>query len=205
MEFISPILYGDEGLEEIKDLCESGRGWRINGSCGYHAHFDVTYENWESLRSVAYAYYKTYSLWCSFVGDSRCCNRMCASPNYSIDDILDIHNAEDWDYFVAHRDRFEFINWRAYLVHSTLEVRLHDASLDAEEICNWVKCHARFIDFVSSCSLNDLKDLLSCSLTGQFEVLSDIIGKELSEYYGARAARLAKPVKINLTSVESMV
>lgn len=203
MEFVSPILYGDDGLEEIKDLCKAGRGWHVNSSCGYHAHLDITNEDWRSLRSIAYAYHKTYQLWCCFVSQYRRTNNMCASPNYDIETILDIHSAEDWDYFVARRDRFEFINWRAYLVHNTLEIRIHDASLDSEEICNWIKCHARFIDFVAGCSLNDVKDLLNCSIEQQFEVLTDIIGKELSDYYRSRAEQMGRP--INLTSLESVV
>jgi hypothetical protein len=203
MEFVSPILYGDEGLTEIETLCVAGRNWQIHRTCGYHVHFDVTNEDWRSLRSIAYAYCKTYALWSRFISDYRCTNSMCAGPNYSIEDILDIHSAEDWDYFVAQRDRFEFVNWRAYLVHGTIEVRMHDASLNAEEICNWVKCHARFIDFVSSCSRNDIKDLFSCGIEQQFKVLSDIVGNELSEYYAERAVQFGK--RINLTSVESVV
>jgi len=203
MEFVSPILYGDQGLEEIETLCESGQGWKIHRTCGYHVHLDVTNEDWRALRSIAYAYHKTYSLWCHFVSDYRCTNHMCAAPSYSVEDILDISNAEDWDYFVAARDRFEFVNWRAYLVHGTIEIRIHDASLNAEEICNWVKCHARFIDFVGSCSRNDIKDLFSCGFGQQFQVLSDIIGKELSKYYAERAYRHGH--QINLTSAEFVV
>jgi hypothetical protein len=203
MEFVSPILYGDEGLDAIEAFCEAGHDWRVNSTCGYHVHFDVTNENWESLRSIAYAYYKTYMLWCHFISDYRCTNHMCAAPNYSIVDIININNAEGWDYFVAARDRFEFVNWRAYLVHGTVEVRMHDASLNAEEICNWVKCHARFIDFVSSCSLADIRELLGDTVEQQFKVLSDVVGNELSEYYAERAVQLGK--RINLTSVESVV
>jgi hypothetical protein len=205
MEFVSPILYGAQGLEAIEALCESGQGWKIHRTCGYHVHFDVTDETWQSLRSIAYAYCKTYQLWCNFVSDYRCANHMCAAPNYSIEDILDIHSGEDWDYFVAGRDRFEFVNWRAHLVHGTIEIRIHDASLNSEEICNWVKCHAKFIDFVSSCSIADLDELLGNTVEQQFEVLCDIIGKELSAYYEGRAIRHGKKLRINLTSAEYVV
>jgi hypothetical protein len=203
MEFVSPVLYSDRGLEEIEKLCAAGCGWQIDSSCGYHAHFDITNESWESLRSIAYAYWKTYQLWCLFVSDYRCTNSMCSAPGYNGVEIANINSSEDWDYFVGARDRFEFVNWRAYFVHSTLEVRLHDASLNSEMLCNWVKCHARFIDFVSSCSIDEIDELFSNSFKKQFETLTDIVGEELSAYYAGRAEQFDK--QINLTSVESMV
>ena len=191
MEFVSPILYGDEGLEEIEGFCKVAKrmDFRVNRSCGFHAHFDVSNESEDSLRSIAYAYCKTYNLWCSFVAEHRGENRMCGSPDYT---LLDIKTNDNFDYFVGKRDRFEFVNWRAYLVHGSFEVRLYQGTLDAEEICNWVIMHARFIDAVSKMCLDEIDDLFS---SNKFEALVKTIGPELAEYWATRAEHLGTSVR----------
>jgi hypothetical protein len=196
LEFVSPILYGDQGLVEIKSFCKlaKDRRWKTNRYCGYHAHFDASEETWESLRSIAYAYRKTYEVWCCFVSDSRSSNPMCGAPDYNLGDIANLSNAEDWEYFAAACDRFEWLNWRAYMVHGTLEFRSHDPSLNAVEICNWIKVHARFIDFVKSWSLADLNELFNGSVQDRFKAISDIVGSELADYYANRAECFGKPV-----------
>ena len=186
-EFVSPILYGDEGLMEILDFCTMARRkrWQINWQCGYHAHFDVSGEGWEVLRSIAYAYHKTYEMWCYLVSNRRANNAYCGSPDYTLEDIRDISSESDWDYFVGARDRFEFVNWRAYLVHGSFEVRFHDASLNPNIICNWIKLHARFMDHVSMMTLDEIDAMFGGTAESQFTAMSNFIGEELSlEYAG---------------------
>ena len=196
-EFVSPILYADQGLEAIDRFCTNARKWhwRINRYCGYHVHLDISHESWESLRSIAYAYGCTQELWTQFVSDSRIRNSFCGSLNYESSRIVEIHNATDWDYFVGQRDRFDFINWRAYFAHSSVEIRLHDATLDVNKICNWIKIHARFIDAVSKMSLDELTNKFNCAINHQFANLADIIGPELTDYYADRAESFGKEVR----------
>jgi len=181
MEFISPILYGDEGLIEIENFCKiaNNKGFRVNFQCGYHAHFDISNESEDSLKSIAYAYRRTYELWCSFVPSTRGENRMCGSPDYICQDIV----TEEFDYFVGKRDRFEFVNWRAYLVHGSFEIRLYQGTLDAREICNWIIMHSRFIDAVSKMTFTEIDTLFDVSLHNQYLALSKLIGSEMAIYW----------------------
>ncbi len=185
MEFVSPILYGDAGLAEIKNFCAFARQkhWHVNRHCGYHAHFDISDESWDSLRSVAYAYRKTYQMWSRLVPASRAENSYCGSPDYDLSTLREVKNAADWDYFVGARDRFEFVNWRAYLVHGSLEVRTHAATLDGNDVCNWIKLHARFIDNVSAASIEDIDKMFQGGAENQFATLSNLVGEELSDIY----------------------
>ena len=201
LEFVSPVLYGDQGLADIENLCMIARrkGWMTNRYCGYHAHFDVTGEDWESLKRIAYAYRLTYELWCCFVSDARSSNPMCGAPDYSCADIRRINSAEDWEYFAGVRDRFEWVNWRAYLAHGTMEVRSHDASLNAHEICNWVKAHARFMDFAKEWDLSDLDALFSGDISEKFEAIVGVLGVDLADFYANRARAHGKPVRPSQT------
>jgi hypothetical protein len=205
LEFVSPILQGDQGLAEIKTFCRRARelNWRVNRYCGYHVHFDMTNETWQSLRSIAYAYYKTFQLWSKFVSDARSNNPMCGKPDYNDSSIKQIACNEDWDYFVGARDRFEFVNWRAYLVHSTLEVRSHDATLKVSAICKWIKIHSRFIDGVKDLTLDEIDILFNGDIEFQFRSLEMLIGSDLADYYAERAAHYSKPVR--LTTHECVV
>lgn len=195
LEFVSPILYGDEGLNEIKTFCHTveDMDWSCNSSCGFHAHFDVTNENWESLRSIAYAYRKTYALWCAFVSESRTHNTMCGAPEYSLSDIRKIKSQSDWEYFVGQRDRFEYINWRAYFVHGTMEVRSHDATLDGGLICSWIMAHARFIDSVRNLSLSAIDELFGSNVNEYLDGFTTCVGSELAEFYSNLAGDYGKP------------
>jgi|WetSurMetagenome_2_1015567.scaffolds.fasta_scaffold01858_18 hypothetical protein len=197
-EFVSPILYGDEGLNEIRNFCAIARRlhWTVNRYCGYHAHFDVSHETWESLRSIAYAYRLTYDLWCRLVSDGRAQNAYCGSPDYSLDDIQTINSMSDWEYFVGARDRFEFVNWRAYLVHGSCELRSHDASLNSAIICDWIKLHARFIDKVSPMSLTEIDNLFQGRVSNQFDSLTPLIGEALADVYASAAEEYGHPVRV---------
>jgi hypothetical protein len=206
-EFISPILQGDEGLAEIKRLCDYGaeREWTAESDCGLHVHFGVTNESPEALRSIALAYRLTQDFWMRCVPDHRRNNRMCSGLDYSTQSVLDMEtDQEAFDYFCGARDRFQFINWRAYLVHGTVEVRLHQGSLDSVEICNWVKAHARFIDAVSQLSVSQVMALLGDDGTIEvYRAVADLIGGEVySAYRGKFSSGLPE---IDLTSAHSGV
>jgi hypothetical protein len=84
------------------------------------------------------------------------------------------------------------------LVHESVELRLHDGSIDAEAINNWVKIHARFIDFVKDCSLTNLSDRFSGDLKTQFEALTSIVGYDLGEYYKGVMASFGNPLGLQV-------
>ncbi len=186
-EFISPPLKGDKGLEEIRSFCAMAldRRWRVNSNCGLHVHIGMGDMSPKALKRIAYAYHLTYKLWTAFVSPNRDCNRMCGQPRCSIDDILaiDTNNYEDWDLFVSKQDRFEFLNWRAFIVHGTVELRIMDGSLDGDLICNWVKAHIKFIEYVAKKSLEDIKLMFSGSHLRQFSAFAEVVGSGLASYY----------------------
>ncbi len=188
-EFISPILQGDEGFDEIKTLCDtaSNNGWSIDRSCGLHVHVDARDLSSDEVLQIAYAYRKTYTLWKLFVDHRRGDNSMCGSPQYT---AVDIRGAEHIEDFVESRDRFEFINWRAYLAHGSIEVRLYKGSLNAREICNWVALHTRFIDIVKDLTFDEVDDKLgSISRTNWRGLVSIIEDTNLLDYWRRIAGR----------------
>jgi hypothetical protein len=185
MEFISPVLWGDQGLREITRFCRLASEWSVNGSCGYHVHLDMTHELWRNLRSIAYAYLRTYPIWSQLVSSRRADNRMCGEAGYEYSELRMIQSYDDWCYFVGSRDRFEFVNWRAWFVHKTLEIRLHEGTLNARTITNWIKVHDCFIDAVRTLELSDIDGIFKGDAA--WTNFSTIIGSDLSDYYRGRA------------------
>jgi len=45
-------------------------------------------------------------------------------------------------------DRYHWLNLDSIDKHGTIEIRLHSSTLDANKVCNWVKAHLRFVDWV---------------------------------------------------------
>lgn len=189
-EFVSPILQGDAGFQEIHDFCQmaTNNRWGTNSSCGLHIHLDISNDSTEECLRIAYAYRKTYTLWKKFVSHHRAENSMCGSPQYSCEDIRAHEHIED---FVECRDRFEFVNWRAYLRHGSFEVRLYHGSLNAREICNWVALHARFMDAVKGMSYDELDEKLGGNIRRHWPAMCELIGDtNLLDYWRRKASRL---------------
>ncbi len=204
-EFVSPPLHGDAGLTEIRDFCSYAvdHEWESDDRCGLHLHIGLEDFGPQELKSLAYAYHITYPLWSKFVPENRCGDSMCGSPGYNKSEIEKITTGdyEDWEYFVAERDRFDAVNWRAFLVHGTVELRLLHGTLDSDLICNWIKAHTRFIDFVTKQNVSDLYLFFHGDIHYQFTALTAIIGPELANYYSDLAFGFSTDVRPTETSL----
>ena len=153
-EFVSPPIQGDKGLEMIRDFCEDADAhqWRVNRSCGYHLHVDVSTLSVEQLKSVCLAYHAFEPVWLSFVPASRRRNDYCRR----LDDDFPSSvrrlslRLRDFSRWAGQRDRYRNFNVRAFAEHKSFEVRLHTGTLNNEKIGNWVKAHTRFVDYWAS-------------------------------------------------------
>lgn len=192
MEFVSPVLSSDKGLAEIRDFCRraNGNGFEVNNACGYHAHFDVSNECAANLKSICFAYLLTYSVWSAFVPRNRRENSFCGAVHWDATRLAAIADLDDFREFVNYQDRYCWFNVAAYRRHKTFEVRLHTATLDAEKVCNWVKAHARFMDWASRKTWKEIREVFSGDDNAKFAALAEIWDDaELTEYFVGRARK----------------
>jgi len=188
-EFISPILQGDAGFNEIYDFCQiaEDKDWTVDRSCGLHVHLDLSNDSTEECLHIAYAYRRTYPMWKKFVSANRSRNSMCGSPQYTCDDIRTFEHVED---FAEERDRFEFVNWRAYIRHRSFEVRIYFGTLNAREICNWIALHARFMDAVKALTYDEIDGLFGHISRKHWEgVCTAIDDTNLLDYWCRKASQ----------------
>ena len=199
-EFYSDILSGDAGLAaiaELTDLAARNR-WYAGSSCGYHLHLDMRAENDDSLYAVAYAYCATEELWHSCVKASRRDSSYARIVRWTCAD-LDSYVGEDTRFidFVSRKanNRYIWINLAAYHKFTTIEVRLHHASLDDAEICNWIKAHARFVDWATTIGYTAVKEKLGGKTSDeQFEIIASEAWQDddLRNYYAEKSGRAIK-------------
>ena len=186
-EFVSPILQGDAGFDEIRKMCSiaDDLDWTVNRACGLHVHIDARDLTSDQMLQVVYAYRRSYPLWKRFVDRRRGENSMCGSPQYSPQDVRDAEHIED---FAESRDRFEFVNWRAYLRHGSIEIRLYHGSLKAREVCNWVALHARFVDAVKDLTFDEIDVRIGGITRSNWRGLVELVGDPKLLDYWRRAA-----------------
>jgi hypothetical protein len=189
-EFVSPVLWGDDGLAEVSGFCAEAKrnGCTVSDACGYHLHLDMSDEDDESLRRIALAYCLTEAFWFACVDDSRQNNYYCQPTTYeghthwTADDII--------AYGRPRPDcRYVWANWKAYTKHKTLEIRLHQGTFNGRAVCNWIKAHLRFVEAVRLMTVGQIvRTFGGKTLKAQMRNMRDIWrDDELADYYAKKA------------------
>lgn len=168
LEFDSPVLYGDEGLAEIRKFLEFAdeHDWAVDDNCGCHTHYDMRGESDESLARIAYAYRICVTMLEALVDPSRVNGEYCGMPRYSLREIRQAFSTPayigcDFRYWCEGTPRYTYVNLYAIDTHNTFEIRILEGSIDAELICNWIKFNARFMDWAKTQTFDDLDTLFS--------------------------------------------
>lgn len=179
-EFISPVLFGDAGLQEIEDFISSNAsGWRINDSCGTHVHFSV--ENW-TLDEKAKVVYGMRCLESEFreLQPNRMDNSMCGAATWQAHSLFDFEDVED---LAADTDKFQWFNIRPLLRINTVENRLLRGTLDANLIIGWIRLNAALIYSMLSQDWEKLKSDMAFPEVA-FKLYAGVALTELSEILG---------------------
>lgn len=186
-EFASSILYGNDGLAAIKNLCAFAEknDWSVDSHCGLHIHLDMSNESTKALRAITAAYYLTYDVWKQFVESRRVGNHYCAR---SYGSVTSLDDTPRFATYAMRQNRYEWLNLNAYSKFRTFEIRLHHGSIDGEEICNWIRAHAIFVDWAAQLSLRKVKEFFeNMSKDEKFEFVSSLWKSagcgDLADYY----------------------
>ena len=207
VEFYSTILHGDRGLSTVEDLATfaEDNNWSLNRNCGYHLHLDLRNENMAAIQVLAYAYRKTYETWARFIDDWR--RNRCSfahAPNYSSSYVRGM-DERSFRHFLYDSARYNGVNWNAYGDHTTVEVRMHYATRDAAEITNWVKAHARFVDWGLQQSFESVDAAFNGDGADDFAALTEVWSSpSLTTYYRNRARACGQAIPARQSVVEAV-
>lgn len=189
-EIVSPILTGEDGLNQLKIVCEALSQLRakINKSCGLHIHFsarDFNLTTWKNL-------YKNYATFESkidqFMPESRRANnnRYCKSiVSGSLSETFRNINAattlQKLANTISGRSRYYKVNAEAYFRHETVEFRQHSGTIEFEKIKNWVLFLGRMVEFS--------KQGVSASQTLE---AAEFLNDDIKIFYQARTTQLSR-------------
>lgn len=189
MEFVSPPLKGDQGIAEVAKLCgiADEKGWSVDSDCGLHVHLDVSCESMQRLRRIAYAFAKTQAVWQSLTTPYRATDCCYATPiRWKPHQVF----SKDVRSFGRDQSRYQWLNIAACERHGTIEVRIHEGTIDGDAICNWIKALVRFADWAADNARRKVIDpTLGDTVEQQWEAIKRIIGSDVAAYYERKRTR----------------
>jgi len=144
-EYVSPLLSGDDGLNQIRGLYEAIRP-RVNSYCGLHVHIDVRDFNDDEKMELVKRLRADKHLFTEKVDPSRLTNGFCDG------DLPVVRDGESFYAYTRrlHGDRYVWVNLLAVYKHGSIEFRLHEATEDSEKVCQWVEFLTTYVENVKT-------------------------------------------------------
>jgi len=155
-ELVSPILHGEQGLEELEkvcwvlDLCNA----KVNDTCGLHVHMDAAEFNLTTWKNLILTYKRLEGIIDNFMPRSRRNNRYCKTlTTISEVKINRASNISDLRAAFSH-NRYHKVNLEAYARHRTVEFRQHGGSTNFTKMSAWIHFLAKMITFAKQGQVN---------------------------------------------------
>lgn len=151
-ELVSPILEGENGLEQVKTVCRVLKKCNayINKSCGMHVHFDAQNFDLNQWKNI----YKNYAGFENQIDElmpaSRRANNAYYCKSLKINNLeTKIDNARNLSEIerVFQNNRYFKINPKSYARHNTIEFRQHSGTVEFEKVSNWILFLHNLVDY----------------------------------------------------------
>ena len=169
LEVVSPILQGEDGLNQIATVCRAldGAGAWVNRDCGYHVHGDCSDFELRHFKNLVKLWLKFEDVFDTFQPPSRRAdsNTYCRSNlarfgtiatgesqaescRRAFEAIERTKSIQELGSLFA--SRYHKLNVQAYFRHRTIEVRHHAGTINAEKAVNWVRLMMEFYETAKS-------------------------------------------------------
>lgn len=140
LELVSPILYGDDGLDELEKVYEvlNSLQAKVDRSCGTHIHFDIAEFNTNNVKNLVNLYYNFQTTINMLLPKSRRKCSWCKQLNsYEVNTIKDRCTTIN-EISNTIGTRYSVINLESYVKYGTVEFRQHGGTLDFNKIEAWI-------------------------------------------------------------------
>ena len=180
-EFSSYPMNGDILFKSIKEFCDKLiiNKYTIDTSCGFHAHFQVPKNDLEYLKKIFFFYNLYEPLFYQLVSKSRKNNKFCSSINktyplnisklmqcktliefkkiiYQVDTSLEVKEEQQEH---TSDKRYSWLNLHSIFYRGTLEIRLHNGTINPNKVLFWLKIHNEILDYLKINSLSNIMKL----------------------------------------------
>jgi hypothetical protein len=149
LEFVSPILKGDDGLDQVRKIADAllAMGCTVNQTCGFHVHVGNHGGQLDFYKSLVKLYARFEDVLDSFMPPSRRANSAtyCRSIKLGAGRIDDCRSASEIAMTLRNASRADAPKYhKVNLVpigKPTVEFRHHAGTVDSAKAVNWiVKC-----------------------------------------------------------------
>ena len=149
LELVSPILYGDEGLDELAKVYEvlNNCGAKVDKSCGTHVHFDISDFTVQNCKNFLNLYYNYHGVINYLVPPSRRRNEYCKRLRQDIlvtiykENVRSIREIAD-----VMGTRYMTVNLQCYVKYGTIEIRQHGGTVEFEKMEAWIILMYQLLD-----------------------------------------------------------
>jgi len=148
VEFVSPVLRGKDGFNELEAVMNWIRGelnGEVNVSCGTHVHFGVKPLKSQAVADYLLDYAEHQGEINLLLPQSRRDGEYCGYLDSWWEHIVKRYRNNI--YHLAHQihGRYYAINVRSYLKHKTIELRQHSGTLNFEKLYNWITINQKWL------------------------------------------------------------
>jgi len=166
-ELVSPILYGFDGLEQLKKVLSvlNQQGAKTNRKCGIHVHFDAGNLSFGQIKSACQRFIDNEDLFDAMQPESRRRNNNYFCQGHGRINVMRCRNISGLINKVS-RSRYKKLNLQSYPRYGTIEVRHHAGSLNYKKLSSWIQLMAIVIYGTNSITRTD-------SVRERFEQLFD--------------------------------
>ena len=197
LEIVSPPLSGQDGLRQIKLVCEALNevGAKVNKSCGLHIHHDASDADVDFFKGLYYLYFRFENTLDSLMPKSRRGNgnKYCRSVNsmINIHELKRIKTLQGLKDYFHDRSRYVKLNFQSFLRHGTIEFRQHSGTVEFDKIANWVLLTKAMVNRARE----NRRLVVPNNRTDSWERLMGAIGPhlpaEVRKFYNERRKQLA--------------
>lgn len=151
-ELVSPVLRGDDGLDQLRRACLvlKAVGCKVTQKCGLHVHVGARSWGVQAFRNLSSFYYRAQVQIDRFMAPSRRAraNMFCNPVEYraqlaaAAQDVAAVARAcgqSPGSDTVRGSGRYRKLNLQSYWQHGTVEFRHHQGTVEAEKALAWVK------------------------------------------------------------------
>jgi len=140
LEFVSPVLKGDDGLEQVRKVCAAFNqmGVTVNHTCGFHVHVGARNEGVDFFKTLGKLYARYEETLDEIMPRPRRgnANNYCRSIKLHIPQLDRATTVREA--ISAFPSRYHKLNLAAFAKHSTVEFRQHSGTVDASKAVNWI-------------------------------------------------------------------